>query len=242
MTPDPEINPCPGYRPLRFADASSHLVVRAFTDAHARLLLRFPNLSCPTWSDALRELQSDILVNGREVSFDWQALTTLAQQLAASTQHLPYLPGLLGEDIVAAPQSENELPSSLAGPEVSGSIAEAELETATILLADGTPQSLQQLLKHRASRNRTFHAIIKRHPRGNGKFGFTVRELCRSMRIGAETLTKAKKDPGRLSINSLRGLADAMGEPHPDVINDIMLQTMAKKARADARLKRNSNQ
>lgn len=242
MTPDPETPPCPGCRRLRFADASSHLVIRAFADAHARLLLRFPNLSWPTWSDALRELQPDTLVNGKEVSFDWQVLATLAQQLAASTQQLPHLPGLLGQHIVAAPQTENELPSSLTNSEVSGSLAEAELETAAILPADGIPQSLQQLLKRRSSRKRTFHTIIEHHPRGDGKFGFTVRELCRSMRIGAETLTKAKKDPGRLSINSLMGLADAMGEPHLDVVIDIMLQSMAKKARADARLKRKLNQ
>lgn len=239
MTPDPELHPCRGCRRLRFADASSQLVMRAFTDAHERLSLRFPNLGWPTWSDALRELQPDILVQGKEVTFDWQALTMLAQQLAASSQR----PDLLGQNqVTTRPTGENGLLPSLPLSAANDSSAEAEPEIALVLPADGLPQPIGQPIKRKYLRKRTFRNIIECHPRGNGKFGFTVRELCTTMHIAAETLTKARKDPGRLSLNSLMALADAMGEPHLDVMMDVMVQTMAKKARANAGTKRNTGQ
>lgn len=241
MTPDPELHPCPSCRRLRFADASSQLVVRAFTDAHERLLLWFPNLSWPTWSDALRELRPDLLVHGKEVTFDWQALTMLAQQLAASPQRLPQLPGLPEQyQVTARPTGENALPPSLSVPAVGDSSAAAKPDIADLSPTHGLPQPLLQPIKRQSSRKRTFRNIIEHHPRGNGKFGFTVRELCTTMHIAAETLTKARKDPGRLSLNSLMALADAMGEPHLDVMMDVLVQTMTKKARANAQKQRNT--
>ena len=44
----------------------------------------FPGLGWPTWGDVLRELQLDLLVHEKAVSFDWQDLVRRVQALAAS--------------------------------------------------------------------------------------------------------------------------------------------------------------
>ena len=46
----------------------------------------FPGLGWPTWGDVLRELQLDLLVHEKAVSFDWQDLVRRVQALAASVE------------------------------------------------------------------------------------------------------------------------------------------------------------
>ena len=64
-----------------------------------------------------------------------------------------------------------------------------------------------------ASKGRTFRDIVKRHPRGAGKFGFTVRELCATMHISAASLREARANPGHLAVGKVVALAGVMGEP-----------------------------
>lgn len=64
--------PLPSAGPWRisFAQASSLLVAQALTDANERLERHFPALSWATWGDMLRQLQPDVLVAGKAVTFD----------------------------------------------------------------------------------------------------------------------------------------------------------------------------
>ena len=78
-------------------------------------------------------------------------------------------------------------------------------------------------------RRRTFRAIVARHPRGDGRFGFTVRELCRTMRISAASLAEARTHPGRLSVNGVVALAGAMGEDPLTVLADLLAEAGGKQ-------------
>lgn len=86
-------------------------------------------------------------------------------------------------------------------------------------------------LRRKQSKQRTFRDIVDRHPRGNGKFGFTVRELCTTMRISAASLTEARRNPGHLSVEKVMALAEAMGEHPLRVFADLMTEAAAKKRR-----------
>lgn len=83
--------------------------------------------------------------------------------------------------------------------------------------------------RQNASKRRTFRDIVEHHPRGNGKFGFTVRELCATMRISAASLTDARENPGRLSLNAVVALAEAMGESPMQVFVDLLVEAGTKK-------------
>ena len=76
---------------------------------------------------------------------------------------------------------------------------------------------------------RTFRDIVQKHPRGNGTFGFRVRELCAMMRTSAASLTEARKNPGRLSVNAVVALAEAMGEVPLRVLTDLLAEAAAKR-------------
>jgi len=78
---------------------------------------------------------------------------------------------------------------------------------------------------------RTFRDIVQHHPRANGKMGFTVRELCRAMRISAVSLREAHANPGRLSLNAVRALAILMQESLLLVLADLLAEVEAKKKR-----------
>lgn len=85
--------------------------------------------------------------------------------------------------------------------------------------------------RRKASRQRTFRAIVERHPRANGKFGFTVRELRTTMRISAASLKEARINPGHLSVEKVVALADAMGESPLRVLSDLLTEAGAKPRR-----------
>lgn len=78
---------------------------------------------------------------------------------------------------------------------------------------------------------RTFRDIVQHHPRANGKRGFTVRELCRAMRISAASLREAHANPGRLSLNAVSALAALMQEPLLQVLADLLAGAGARKKR-----------
>ena len=86
-------------------------------------------------------------------------------------------------------------------------------------------------LRRKRAKQRTFRDIVEHHPRGNDKFGFTVRELCSIMRVSAASLTEARKNPGHLSVEKVIALADAMGEHPLRVLGDLMTEAAAKKRR-----------
>ena len=81
---------------------------------------------------------------------------------------------------------------------------------------NGPAASRRPELQRRMSR-----AIAARHPWGEGRYGFTVRELCCTMCISAESLAKARKHPSRLSVNRVLALAMATGEDPLTVLVDL---------------------
>lgn len=95
----------------------------------------------------------------------------------------------------------------------------------------GRKNTLGPAPRRKRSKQRTFRDIVEHHPRGNGKFGFTVRELCATMRISAASLTEARKNPGHLSVEKVVALADAMGEHPLRVLSDILTEAAGKKRR-----------
>lgn len=78
---------------------------------------------------------------------------------------------------------------------------------------------------------RTFGDIVQHHPRANGKVGFTVRELCRAMRISAASLWEAHANPGRLSLSAVSALATLMQEPMLPVLADLLAGAGTRKKR-----------
>ena len=78
--------PNAGPRRICFAHASSLLLAQALTDANERLARHFPTLSGFTWGDALRQLQPDLLVNGKSVTFDWPGLARRVHGLTAAAE------------------------------------------------------------------------------------------------------------------------------------------------------------
>lgn len=94
------------------------------------------------------------------------------------------------------------------------------------------PNPLAQVFPQNASARRTFQDIVQHHPRANGKVGFTVRELRTTMRISAASLTEARANPGRLSVNAVMALAEAMGESPLSVFADLVAEAgTTKKSR-----------
>ena len=286
--------PNSGPRRISFAHASSLLVAQALTEAHERLARHFPTLSGAMWDDVLRQLQPDILVTGKAVSFDWYALARRVHRLAAAPgrpalgppAELPASPGQAAEPVAYQQQAVRALaelrenpraPSPLAlalltqlaqGPAVPphGSAATPETHplppnTAhppapepSVPLPDpagrtgdsrdeqregpggppsepatGQPQAPDPAPRRNAPRQRTFRDIVQKHPRGNGKFGFRVRELCALMRTSAASLTEARKNPGRLSVNAVLALAGAMKEDPLRVLTDLLAEAAAKR-------------
>lgn len=78
---------------------------------------------------------------------------------------------------------------------------------------------------------RTFRDIVQHHPRANGKVGFTVRELCRVMRVSAASLREAHANPGRLSLKAVSALATLMQEPLLPVLDDLLAGAGTRKKR-----------
>lgn len=286
--------PSAGPRRIFFAQASSLLVAQALTDANERLERHFPTLNSATWGDMLRQLQPDVLVAGKAVTFDWPGLTRRVQGLAA----FPELPAFaqpadgpaataMADQFIAYQQRAVQALAELPGdPQVLGSLAYALLrelaqgnavaarvyqatQVAGQQLANtprlpafeepvpvpGTDEGTVELLDERRERlglvppllktlqkntpereirrnvsaRRTFRAIVQHHPRSGGKFGFTVRELCTTMRISAASLTEARDNPGRLSLNAVVALSEAMGESPLSVIVDLLAEARGKK-------------
>ena len=285
--------PNAGPRRICFAHASSLLLAQALTDANERLARHFPTLSGFTWGDALRQLQPDLLVNGKSVTFDWPGLARRVHGLAASAewpapdpptdepsaaelagqfrayrrQAVPDLAELhesprargllayalltqlahghaLAERLDDAVQEAPQHPGDDAGPlaleqfvpspgpagETADSREEGRGEADAVppltLLRPNNP--LGRVPRRNGSKRRTFRDIAEHHPRGNGKFGFTVRELCATMRISAASLTEARDNPGRLSVNKVVALAGAMGESPLQVLVDLVAEAGTK--------------
>ena len=97
------------------------------------------------------------------------------------------------------------------------------------LPAPATAQKRRSAPRRNASRRRTFRDIVQKHPRGNGTFGFRVRELCATMHISTASLTEARENPGRLSVNAVVALAEAMGECPLRVLTDLMADAATKR-------------
>ena len=97
------------------------------------------------------------------------------------------------------------------------------------LTTPGHEQTPDPAPRRNAPRQRTFRDIVQKHPRGNGTFGFRVRELCALMRTSAASLTEARKNPGRLSVNAVVALAEAMGEDPLRVLTDLLAEAAAKR-------------
>jgi len=97
------------------------------------------------------------------------------------------------------------------------------------LPAPATAQKRRSAPRRNAPRRRTFRDIVQKHPRANGTFGFRVRELCITMHISTASLTEARANPGRLSVNAVVALAEAMGECPLRVLTDLMAEAATKR-------------
>jgi hypothetical protein len=288
--------PDAGSRRIPFAQATALQVSRAITDANERLVLHFPSLSWPTWSETLLQVQPDLLVNGKDVSLDWPDLSRLVQRLAAARElplldppvHGPAAGEVAHYVITNQRQAIRTLTELLENPRACGPLV-YELVT---LLAKGlaaaediydatheagerrqhspSPEAIEKLLQsvdaarrvtdsavagaevtglvnasarspleniptqstgRSSSARRTFRAMVQHHRRSNGKIGFTVRELCTTMRISAASLTEARANPGRLSLDAVMALAGAMGEFPLQVITDLLAEAKRKSGR-----------
>ena len=285
--------PNPGPRRISFAHASSLLVAQALTEAHERLARHFPALSWAMWDDVLRQLQPDILVTGKAVSFDWDALARRVHRLAAAPgrpalgppaewpasagqaeelvayqqqavralaelRDNPRTPTLAqalltqlahGQAVpphgsAATPQTHPLPPDtthpsapepSVPWPDPAGRTGDSRNEQREgpggppSVPTTGQQQAPDLAPRGNAPRRRTFRDIVQKHPRGNGKFGFRVRELCALMRTSAASLTEAQENPGRLSVNAVMALAGAMREDPLRVLTDLLAEARAKR-------------
>ena len=292
--------PNTGPRRISFAHASSLLVAQALTEAHERLKHHFPALSWATWDDVLRQLQPDVLVTGKAVSFDWHALARRVHRLAAAPGRpaldqpveLPASAGEAEEPVAYQQQAVRALAELRENPRTPSPLAQAllsklaqchavpprggdttpethplppntarppaleesvplpdpaegtgdlrdetreGLDEAPAVPATGQQKPLDPAPCRNASRRRTFRDIVQKHPRGDGRFGFRVRELCAMMRTSAASLTEARKNPGRLSVNAVVALAEAMGEEPLRVLTDLLAEAGAKREKGKRR-------
>lgn len=137
-------------------------------------------------------------------------------EAAAEAQNRPDPPGLDQPPASAAP-----------GPEAVDSTAAGELA----LHPPAPPAPEPAPARSLPTARRTFRDIVQHHPRANGKRGFTVRELCRAMRISAASLREAHAHPGRLSLNAVSALAALMQEPLLLVLADLLAGAGTRKKR-----------
>lgn len=80
---------------------------------------------------------------------------------------------------------------------------------------------------------RTFRDIVQFHPRTEperlGIPGFTIRELCSTLHVAAESLRTAYDEPGRLSLTGLMALAEKMNEDPLRVAADLFAEIRYKQ-------------
>jgi hypothetical protein len=150
-----------------------------------------------------------------------------AARVYAATHELaaekPNRPGPLGLD--QPPASAAPEPAAVDFSATGGLTLPPEASLPTPAAAAQTPE------RRLSTARRTFRDIVQQHPRANGKRGFTVRELCRAMRISAASLREAHANPGRLSLNAVSALAALMQEPLLLVLADLLAGAGTRKKR-----------
>lgn len=100
----------------------------------------------------------------------------------------------------------------------------------SIPLVDITPDTTSaQTGRRKSSVRRTFKDIVEKHRRPNGKTRFTSRELCKTMRISISSLSLARINPGRLSLDAVVALAEVMEEMPSQVVSDLLAEAKAKR-------------
>ena len=87
------------------------------------------------------------------------------------------------------------------------------------------------LVRRNPSKRCTSRDIVEYHPRGDGKSGFWVREICTTMCISAASLTHARTNPGHLMVKKIVALAGVMGEHPLHVLGDLLIEAAGKKRR-----------
>lgn len=85
-----------------------------------------------------------------------------------------------------------------------------------------------QAERRKSSGRRTFGDIVEHHRRSNGKTRFTSRELCKTIRISISSLSQARNNPGRLSLNAVVALAEVMEEMPSQVVSDLLAEVKTK--------------
>ncbi|WBA44020.1 hypothetical protein [Hymenobacter canadensis] len=191
-----------------FRQASAPLIAKAMSFTLQWLTQYFPDPSWPTLEEAFLRQQPDLLVKGEQVFLHWHDLHRLARHLEA----------LSGPDGARPAQPATDADADVPADEAKASTGPAP--------------------RPRAAARRTLSSIIHYHPRPDGKAGFTVRELCRTMRIGAESLTDAQQNPGRLSLSAIEALAEKMQESPVQLVVDLLAEMGARrKPRRKARVR-----
>jgi len=160
----------------------------------------------------------------------YELVVTLAQDDATvarvyAATHEPADEAQRPDPLVLGPPPASAVPSS---PAVGVPLAGAPLPPVS---TPAPPAPVPAPERSLATTRRTFGDIVRHHPRANGKVGFTVRELCRAMRISAASLREAHANPGRLSLSAISALATLMQEPLLSVLGDLLAGAGTRKKR-----------
>jgi len=121
----------------------------------------------------------------------------------------------------------------LTGPAegTSGSLKESREEPGLVSPVSSMLKKKSLPVRRNAPKRHTFRDIVEHHQRGDGKFVFTVREICTTMRISAASLTHARTNPGHLMVEKIVALAGVMGEHPLHVLGDLLIEAAGKKRR-----------
>ena len=121
----------------------------------------------------------------------------------------------------------------LTGPAegTTGLLEKSREESGLVSLVSSMLKKKPFLVRRNPSKRRTFRDTVEHYPRGDGKFGFSVREICTTMRISAASLTHARTNPGHLMVKKIVVLAGVMGEHTLHVLGDLLTEAVGKKRR-----------
>ncbi|RYE05483.1 MAG: hypothetical protein EOP33_05600 [Rickettsiaceae bacterium] len=138
---------------------------------------------------------------------------------------------MITDDLPLLPPGPGRLPFALASSRQVIQAVDLSAAKAIVLHPPAPPAPAQAPERGLSTARRTFGDIVQRHPRANGKLGFTVRELCRAMRVSAASLREAHANPGRLSLKAVSALATLMQEPLLPVLADLLAGAGTRKKR-----------
>ena len=113
----------------------------------------------------------------------------------------------------------------------SGLLEESREESGLVSPVSSMLKKKPLLVRRNPLKWRTFRDIVEHYPRGDGKSGFWVCEICTTMRISAASFTHTRMNPGHLMVKKIVALAGVMGEHPLHVLGDLLTEAAGKKRR-----------